>query len=482
MTKSTPKVKPATEQYTNKVFQTLLCLEDTRRKQLLKYLQSPYFVQSKVLELLYTAFLLEIDKGKTAFDRQKIWQKIAPGQAYEDVNFRKYCSDLLKHIQDFMAHEVLSDHPTRQAVEALEFIVEHKVEPLYKSAVREAKKRIAAQGFSSASLIQQSYQLEQHYFSMMDFEVRVDIRANLEEISHHLDVFYWIEKLKIYCYALSHQKTGNYRYDIRHAEEIVVFLRNYPVEDIPELAIHYYSFLMLFEEDNVEHYYRLIRLLEKHISVMPQKEAIELVDSALHYCTGKINKSIKVFNQEYFNLSEDALSKGIFIVNGMLAPWRFNNMVAAALRLGKLDWAEKFIRQYHVYLSMDTRENTYSFNLARVYRYQGQYDKVLELLINVEYEDIGYNLISKAMLLITYYELSEYETLISFTSSFRTFLTRHKNIPPQRRQGYLNLIKYTRRLIRLNFSDKAAVAKLHAEITREKATTINHEWLLEKLS
>jgi hypothetical protein len=61
-------------------------------------------------------------------------------------------------------------------------------------------------------------------------------------------------------------------------------------------------------------------------------------------------------------------------------------------------------------------------------------------------------------------------------------LNRHKDISKPRRQGYLNLIKYTRKLLKLTPSDKAGAAKLREEITREKATIINHEWLLEKLS
>ena len=34
---------------------------------------------------------------------------------------------------------------------------------------------------------------------------------------------------------------------------------------------------------------------------MPQKEAVELYDSALHYCTGKLNKGVRLFLQEYFD-------------------------------------------------------------------------------------------------------------------------------------------------------------------------------------
>ncbi len=482
MSKRLQKDSAPVENYSNKIFQTLVYLNEVERKRLLKYFRSPYFVQSKPLMALCEALLFEIEKGSTGFDRQVVWQKLFPKDGYDDVNFRKYCSDLLKHTKAFMAHEVLSENSIHQAIDTLEFVVEHKIEPLYKGAIRDARDLMDAKPYRSLNHFRSAYRLERQYFSMMEFDVKVDTRTNLEEISNNLDLFYWIEKLKISSSALSQRKTGNQDYNISFIEEVRIYLSTYPIEKVPELAIYFHSFMTLYEEEDVAHYYNLKRLLKQYGAMMPQKEVIELTDSALHYCTGKMNTGHRVFLQEYFDLFETTLEKGIFFQKGILATWRLNNIVGVSLRLGKFNWAENFIQTYHVYLSLDTRENTYSFNLARVYRYQGEFNKVLELLINVEYEDIGYNLISKAMLLITYYELQEIGTLLSFTSSFRTFLTRHKNIPPPRRLGYLNLIKYTRRLIRLNPLDKAAVAKLREEITREKASTINHEWLLEKLS
>ncbi len=116
-----------------------------------------------------------------------------------------------------------------------------------------------------------------------------------------------------------------------------------------------------------------------------------------------------------------------------------------------------------------------------MYRFQGKYEQVLELLKTIEYEDIGYNLISKMMLLITYYELDKMDELDTFTESFRVFLNRHKHLPQPRRGSYLNLIKYARRLMRLAPGDKTGIERLREEINREKATTVNHEWLLEKL-
>ncbi len=478
---SKKKGEDSGELYTNKVWEVLCCLDAAEHRRLLRYLASPYFIQSKTLGRLCEILLGYIEQGKPGFQRKTVWELLFPGEAYDDVNFRKACSDLLKQIEGFMAQEIIGQDAARRATDTLNFVVRRKIEPLFNSVLREARQKIDKSPYHSQDYYRNAYDIERHYYSMLDFDVKVNVRANLEEISNNLDMFYWIEKLKLYSSVLSQKRTGNFDYHLKFVDEILTYLQNFPLEDTPELAIYYYSFLTLQEENNVEQYYKLRRLLDKYGETMPQQEAVELFDSALHYCTGKINKGNRDFLQEYFDLFEAAIKKNIFILNGELATWRFNNVIATALRLNKLSWAENFASDFKTFLPAESRENTYTFNIARVYLYQKKYNKVLSLLQNIEYEDIGYNLISKTMLTITYYELEEHSALDSFTEAFRTFLSRNKSIPHQRRKSYLNLIKYTRRLTRLAPGDKAEVQKLRDEITRNKATTVNHEWLLEKL-
>ena len=473
---------PSREEHSNKVFQTLSFLDQGERKRLHKYLNSPYFNQSKTLTKLGEIFLDHIEKGKTGFNKTTVWHKIFPAENYDDVNFRKYCSDLLKLVEGFMGQEFIAQNDTRQALDTLNFVVLRKIEPLFSSVLRQTRSEIDDTSYRSIDFYRNSYFIERLYYSMMDFDVKPNMRANIEAISANLDVFYWIEKLKLYSSVLSQQRMGNFEYNIEFTDEIINHLKGFNLENVPELAIYYYSFMTLKEEDNVQHYYNLRRLLDVYGTSMPQEEAIELIDSALHYCTGKINKGDSNFYQEYFNLFEDSIEKGVLISKGELASWRFNNVIAAALRLGKLDWAEGFIEKFKNYLPADTRENTYTFNLARVYRFQGKYEQVLGLLRNIEYEDIGYNLISKAMQLISYYELGEYDALDSHKTAFQTYLKRHKDISKARGMSYLNLIKFTRKLVKLKPNDKAAKEKLKAEITINKPNTVNYEWLMEKLT
>ncbi|MCB0526859.1 MAG: hypothetical protein KDC61_10380 [Saprospiraceae bacterium] len=472
---------PESELHSNKVYQALRYLESAEHKRLLKYLYSPYFNQSKTLTSLCEILLAHIEKGKPGFNREKVWKALFPKEPFDDVNFRKYCSDLLKLVGQFMAQELISQDRSRQSIDVLDFVVQRKLEPLFNGALRQARSDLERISYRSLEYYYKAYSIERNFYTMMDFDVKLDVRSNVEDISNNLDLFYWIEKIKLYIAVISQKKTRTHQYDLKFINEVVSYLRNYPIEDVPALAIYYYALMTLLEEDDVDHYYNLRRILNRYIELMPQHESIEIIDSVLHYCTGKINQGNRAFLQEYFEVCEEAVQKGVFLFKGELAPWRFNNIIAAALRLGKLEWAESFAQDYMQFLPKDSRQNAYTFNLARVYLYQKKYDKVLDLLRDIEYEDIGYNLISKAILTITYYELDELDALDSFTESFRVFLNRHKNIPQQLGRSYLNLVKYVRRITRLAPGDKASVEKLREEIVREKASTVNHEWLLEKL-
>jgi hypothetical protein len=467
------------ELHVNKVYQVIGLLEPGARKRLIRYLHSPFFNQSRVMSRLCEILINYAEAGKEGFDRHAVWQKLSPDEPYDDVNFRKSCSDLLKIIESFMAYEAFTRDDTKTALATYDYVVRSKIEPLYNSTFRQAKTLLDHQPYRSVDYYFNAYSLERHFYNRMDFDVQLDVRANIEEIAYNLDLFYWIQKLKLSSAVLSQRKTIDHRYALNFVEEMVAYLGKFPIEEVPELAIYYYSFFTLYEDDNLAHYYNLRRILDQYGRLMPREDAIEIFDSALHYCTGKINQGKQEFLQEYFDLFESAIEQSVFLVKGELAPWRFNNMVGAALRLRKLSWAEAFIEKYKQHLPTDARKNTYSFNLARVYRYQGKFDKVLKLLHNLEYPDIGYNLITKTMLVITYYELDEFDALNSFLESFRAFLNRNKKVPY--RIHHLNLIKYARQLIRLVPGDHAAVEKLRAEITREKASTVNHEWLLEKL-
>lgn len=252
-------------------------------------------------------------------------------------------------------------------------------------------------------------------------------------------------------------------------------------EDFPPIAIYRQILLTYQNPDMEEHYFALKRLLSQYGHFFPEKEAVEILyNAAQNFCVKRINAGEQAFLAELFSLYQDMLDKGFMHTPGSMTPWYFRNIVVIGLRLGEYQWVEQFLSEYEFSLPEEHRNNAVSFNLAQLYFYRKEFDKVIDLLQHIDYDDLTYNLNSKVTLLFTYYEINEIEPLYSLLDSFRKFLTRHREIPNNRRQSYQDLIKYTRRLATLLPGDKEAIQKLRQEI-QENPHVASTNWLQEKL-
>jgi hypothetical protein len=478
------------ELHTNRVFQVMVCLTPAERKRLLKYLQSPYFNQSRVMEQLAAALLQCVEKNEVGFLKEHVWTTVFGKAPFDDVNFRKHCSDLLVLVEDFMGQEVFRQDQARRDAALLRFLAERDMMPLFNITVKETRQYLESRPYKSMSDYYYLYNTEIQYHNLTKTDGKPNEDSRVKHVSDYLDTFYFIQKLKIACYTaiynrqFSTLKSGDHAHSlsVSFSEQILEFIQKSDIlEQSPELSIYYHAYLMLSERGQTEHYANLRPLLYQYGADMPKWDSAEMFDTTMSYCTAEVNAGHSQFLEEYFSLSKLAIEKQIFIDKGVFSPWRFNNIIAAALRLGHFDWTEQFIISHKQFLPEESRENTYTFSLARLYRIQKKYDKVLPLLKDVEYEDVFYSLISKAMLTMTYYELSEWDALESFLKAFQVFLTRNKSLAAARKRGYLNLIKYTRRLMRLQPGETAKIVSLREEVEREKQHVVNHEWLLEKL-
>ena len=96
-----------------------------------------------------------------------------------------------------------------------------------------------------------------------------------------------------------------------------------------------------------------------------------------------------------------------------------------------------------------------------------------------DYDDILFNLSAKSMLIKIYFEESEYSALDSLLESLRTYINRKKAIA-YHKNIYNNLIRFTKRLVRISPYDKAQKEKLRQDI--EAANPLpERKWLLEQL-
>ncbi len=464
----------------SKLYSILESFDKYEQNRCRKYIESPYFNRSEQLVLLFNLLIKHSNrKVEKALDKAALWEKIHPKRKLDDVRFRKYTSDLLKLVEGFIAQQIYEGNALNQASNLIKAVGNRKLNKLYGSTVRTARQLSTKQQERPAAYYFNQYKIERNYFELVELDRKE--RINYDEIISNLDQFYLAEKLVLYCGILTRQSQAAHSYNLGFHDPILEYLSSSNIEEFaPIVQVYYQIYLAYTYPNEANNYFKLKKLLDEHADLFTDREAYELYIYAQNYCAFRLNEGKVEFLEELFQLYQTMVSKGIIFEEGQLSPWDFKNIIVIASRVGQYDWARDFIDTYAARLPDDFRENAVTFNRARLHFEQKQYDDVIDLLRTIEYDDISYNLESKTMLLITYFETDEIEPLYSLLESFRTYLNRHKEIPQQRRAYYKNLIRFTKKLTKIIPRDQKSIDKLKTEITETKG--FNVRWLNEKIA
>ena len=465
----------------SKLYSILVKFDRYRQNRLRKFLMSPYFNRSEQLVQLFELYVeLVNDPEKHAPSKERWWSCLQPNRSLNDARFRKYQSDLLKLVEQYLSQEKFEGDRVRKLKYLVDCVLEERIDKLYSSSLRNLEKAIESQTDRSSEYYFNKYLLQSKMYDLGEAQHDRKRKRPVEEVIKNITLFSISELFRYTCLALSHQSIYNHSYVV---PDLNNKLRNsdIKIDDHPNLVVYYTMYLTQTEPANEDHYFKLKKLLIIHGQKFPFHEAEFVYFSALNYCIRKINRGKENFRIETFELYKDLLAKNILTFKGAISPWHFRNITTISLQVGNTDWALQFINNYSKYLPEKFKANAISFNTSQVLLYQKKYRDVISLLQSVEYEDMTYNLNSKATLLTTYFEIGETEALYSLMESFRTFLGRHKEFPARKRSSYNNLIKYTKRLTKINSSSKAELTKLLVDI--DNASSIASEkWLREKIA
>lgn len=451
-----------------------------------KYITSPYFNKNKELIQLFDVLTKETSPEHETLSKEQVWQKIHEGEnptGYDDTRMRKYQSDLLKLIESYLAQEIYEENPVRQAHFLVEAVARKRMIKLYKTVMKSARLISERQYFKSANFFYHQYQIEKSYYDILTHEKKRLEKTNVEAIADNLDKFYLAEKLRYYCSVLATRFIQTHDYQLLFIDEIIAHIDKYQYADTPPIIVYYSIYLTYKDSENDDYFSNLKNVINENIKYFPSDEANEIYTYALNFCVGKINRGHQQYLQEYFDMYQNILEDEVIdFSDEELGPYHFRNINICALRLGKFDWVEKFITKYKDQLPPELKENAISFNMAQLHFYKKEYDKVLRLLSQVEYEDFTYNLNSKVFLMKTYFELDEIEPLYSLLESFRVFLNRTNKLTVQRRLIYQNMIKLVKKLTKIRHGDLKSIEKFKKEMDQVKGQLIDEEWIKEKLS
>ena len=473
----------------SKIFNSLKYLNVYELGSFEKFIRSPYFNQNENLISLYGILLPYLkNRMEIELDKFQVWKMIFQEQEFDDKNFRKLTSDLLKLLERFISQQIYDENNSLITNNLLKGITRKGAIKMYNSAIATAERLVERNYDRNSDYYYQQYMLEKNKFNFTsEFEKKSKKQAkhnwfNIKEISDNIDIFFISEKLKLYITLLSAKSIRKIETDLNFIDEIIIFIEENNLFEFPPITIYYQIYLTLTDSGNEENYFKLKELIAKYIHLFPREEALDIYESAFNYCINKGNLGNKDFYEEYLFLFKNMLQNNLLFKDDKLDPTRFRNIVFTAARVNDYKWAEWFIETYKDKLDDRYRDNAVTFNLARLNYYKKDFDNVKKYLRDVEFNDMAYELSAKSMLIATYYDTDDYDPLYSLLDSFNMFLSRKKRtIPEQKRKAHQILIKFVRKLMTINVRDKNAVKKLRLDI--ETAGDIpDKQWLLDRVS
>ncbi len=451
-------------------------------KQFEKYVNSSFFNENETLcRLLALIYRAAPEFRQAPLSKQEAWSVMELKGAYNDLKYRRYISDLVRLCEGFMSYKVYQKHEIRARQNLLISLNERSVDKYFENYLKQARRSLAQQPLRDAGFYYDQFILDHEYNHYVEMKFERTKETQIEQALQNIDIFYLVHKLSGWCAILNFQKVTGRSHEIFLMEEILEHLKKKSYDHVPAIAI-YYQILMTFTEEGGEPAFeKLVRLLKEHSHQFRHSEARKMYIYAQNYCLRKINSGATEYLEALFDLYKNALEKQVLLENNVLSPWSFKNIVTTALRLQQFDWVDEFIRTWYRKLAPAFRDNAYNYNRANLFFYRKEYPKVLVQLQRVELNDIFYSLDGRAMLLKTYYELGEVEALLALTESFRLFLRRNRHISDIHKTNYLNLIRYVRRLIKLDKHDRLKISRLEQAVNQTKKVA-DLGWLNEKIN
>lgn len=400
------------------------------------FVASPFFNKNEELIRL-VAYLGKFAPDFSASDlsKEKAFKAAAPGKPFDGRQMGYWMNYLLKLAEQFVSISRYQRNYQRQSCDILNEFSERKLEKHYNFLYRKVEEGME-HALLDTEILQFRYELAE--VASRHF-IRQRVRSfdpALQNVANALDELFFLQKLKYSCEMLNRQAIVSTEYEVSFIDEVRSYLLQQK-ERPPLVDIYLHIFLSL-SQDSDAYFSKLIELIQKHSEKIQPTERREVYLYAINFCARKIRQGKETYVPVVLGLYIQGISDESLFEGGYLSHWTYTNVVKLALRQKDFDWAEHFIRDYSDKLSPQSREDALHFNLAELFYQKEQYGEVLSHLTKLNFSDMFYHIGSRTVLVKTFYESEEIESLLSLLASFSNFLRRNKKISASLKKTYLN--------------------------------------------
>lgn len=452
------------------------------------FVHSPFFNKHKETTALFDV-LIEEQGRWSSLTKQEVYHMIYSTPYLESRmnNLMSYLTELLKQ---FLAQvEYSENHNTNHFL--LKASIKRSMWKLFDSTAEKERKALLKEKTKDEKFYQRRLQYERLKDTYISVRGKKHDPSNLEKGEEIWEISIILEKLKQSCEMLNRMVMYNYKYDLGILDHLLDHLKERWTYFEKVLVINiYYQILNIFlDPGNHSRFYDFVDFIEKHRSKCSQEDLKLMYSYAINRGIESLNLDEKRFSNATFKLYQLMIEDGLHLENKEIHHMFYKNITVLACKVGEFEWAKNFMATHRSYLNSEIRKNTYNFNLAYLHYTQKQYDEALILLSKLNFENVFYQINAKILQIKIFYELKEYDLLLSFLESFRLFLIRNKRVSTGRIKVTQNFVLYTRKFTQILYSEKLvkkeafqnALKQLKEELLLSKTQLINKSWLIENI-
>ncbi len=462
------------------LWQSFASLGNMERKHLGQWLHSPFFCRREEPGLLFEYLQNCLNKGINPGYEMVARHLFRTDKPADKNALRLLMSELLAHIEHFLAYREVFAGQANFDIHLAAAYRKRGLEKHFRQSLHSARVKWGQQPYRHTEYFDAQAAIEYELYQYLSAGRRTEA-LNWQQLSDQTDTAYIARKLRQACMALSHQTVYNADYRFGLLDAVLDHVRRSEgLQQIPAIGLYFYCYLFLTEQGGETHFQRFKTQLFDSLDQLPAEEQRNLHLLALNFCIRKINQLEGAYFREALDLYQSALKAGLLLENGQLSHFAYNNIVAIALKVGDTDWTEQFIRAYNPLLEKKHRDASLHLNLARLEYARRNLSAALLHLQQADYKDLINNLIAKTLQLKIYYETGEFDALDAHLQSMQTFIRRQRVIG-YHKTNYLNIVRYGRRLMQLNFNSPPARSALRQKIAEEPVLT-EKDWFLEMIN
>ncbi len=459
------------------IIQLLRTLTPEDQPNLRKFLHSPYFNHRDELCKLYDILLDYRKNDYNSIDKTQVFQRIYPETVYDNHRLNHLLSDLTALVERFFAQEEIRQDDFLLRLRSCRALRKRGVTPLFERDINQLEKEIQAAPYRNAAHYLLEYELHTERYSAEALRSR-HAQGRAPQAAAALANFFMLENLRWACTVQAAKATS------APGETYLVPLNEAVLQESlktnnPALTLLRQCLMTLRDMNDEATFEQLRAAIERHIHLLPHAEARDVYMSAINFAIRRHNLGETKYTRAAFDLYKQALEQKVLAENGSLAKYTYINIFNLAQLSGDSAWARHFIDAYRSLLPSTDRDNIHRYCLAGYHFRQKNYPHVLELLHEVEFTEVFISLDVRKMLLRSYFALEEWLVLASLLDSFRAYLHRRRDLG-YHREGYLNLIKYVKKLSRREHLSSARKRALAQQIKAETWLT-EREWVLEQV-